>query len=311
VIKIGKDTPLASYVNGKVVCIKQREIQTFNLKLLQGADEESKDGEVVKPQNVKDLGVCEMGALSVKFAPSGRCFAVLSENDFIVYTYPKYQTAAFGSATELVWSTSGAHDTHTYACRTENGTVKVYQNFAEFKAFKTAFANEGIFGGRLLAIKSKDFVTFYDWEEFTVVRRIDVASAIKHVIWSDDGNQLVLALEDTFYLLQFNAQYVAETLATGGLTDEQTEDGLEDAFTFADEYSEVVVSGLWVSNECFVWINNRGNINYLIGARVMKLGNAGKKQFILGYDAKQNRLYLVDKSLTIHAHRLLMSVLQF
>jgi len=60
-----------------------------------------------------------------------------------------------------------------------------------------------------------------------------------------------------------------------------------------------------------VWINNRGNINYLIGGRVMKLGNSGKKQFILGYDAKQNRLYLVDKSLTIHAHRLLMSVLQF
>ena len=34
VIKLGKDTPLVSYVNGKVVWIKQREIQTFNLKLL-------------------------------------------------------------------------------------------------------------------------------------------------------------------------------------------------------------------------------------------------------------------------------------
>lgn len=49
VIKLGKDTPLASYVNGKVVCIKQREIQTFNLKLMKGADEESKDGEIVNP----------------------------------------------------------------------------------------------------------------------------------------------------------------------------------------------------------------------------------------------------------------------
>lgn len=34
VVKMGKDTPLASYVNGKVVWVKQREIQTFNLKLL-------------------------------------------------------------------------------------------------------------------------------------------------------------------------------------------------------------------------------------------------------------------------------------
>lgn len=31
----------------------------------------------------------------------------------------------------------------------------------------------------------------------------------------------------------------------------------------------------------------------------------------MGYDSKQSRLYLVDKSLNIHAHRLLMSVIQF
>lgn len=51
---------------------------------------------------------------------------MLSETDFVIYTYPKYQNAAFGSATELVWSTYGSLDTHTYACRLENGTVKVY-----------------------------------------------------------------------------------------------------------------------------------------------------------------------------------------
>lgn len=43
----------------------------------------------------------------------------------------------------------------------------------------------------------------------------------------------------------------------------------------------------------------------------MKLGNADKKHFILGYDGKQNRLYLVDKSLNIYAHRLLLSVLNY
>lgn len=43
----------------------------------------------------------------------------------------------------------------------------------------------------------------------------------------------------------------------------------------------------------------------------MKLGNAGKKQYILGYDSKQNRLYLVDKLLNVHAHRLLMCVIEF
>lgn len=49
VIKLGKDLPLASFNNGKVVWIKQREICTFNLKLLSAADEASKDGEIIKP----------------------------------------------------------------------------------------------------------------------------------------------------------------------------------------------------------------------------------------------------------------------
>lgn len=45
VIKIGKELPLATFSNGKVVWVKQNEISTFNLKLLAGADEASKDGE--------------------------------------------------------------------------------------------------------------------------------------------------------------------------------------------------------------------------------------------------------------------------
>ena len=49
VIKIGKENPLATFSNGKVVIVKQNEISTFNLKLLAGADDGSKDGEIVKP----------------------------------------------------------------------------------------------------------------------------------------------------------------------------------------------------------------------------------------------------------------------
>lgn len=105
VIKLGKDLPLATYNNGKVLWIKSREIHTFNLKLLSAADEASKDGETVKPQNVKELGVSEINAQGVKFAPSGRYFAVLGDSDFVVYAYPKYSNAAFGSGQELVWST--------------------------------------------------------------------------------------------------------------------------------------------------------------------------------------------------------------
>ncbi len=50
---------------------------------------------------MKDVGICEMTAENVEFAPSGRYFAVLSDSDYIIYAYPKFSYAAFGSAIEL------------------------------------------------------------------------------------------------------------------------------------------------------------------------------------------------------------------
>ena len=43
----------------------------------------------------------------------------------------------------------------------------------------------------------------------------------------------------------------------------------------------------------------------------MKFANADKKQFILGYDGKQNRLYLVDKNFNICSYSLLISVVNY
>ena len=162
----------------------------------------------------------------------------------------------------------------------------MYRNFADYKAFKTSFPNEAIFGGRLLAIKSKEFITFYDWDEFNVVRRIDVPENIKQLYWSDDGSQLILVLDTTFYLLKFHPDEVDKALASGAMDDDEEEDGVEAAFEMVDEFPDIIMSGLWVSNECFTFINAKGNIVYLINGRVMKLGNADKKQYILGYEGK-------------------------
>ena len=43
----------------------------------------------------------------------------------------------------------------------------------------------------------------------------------------------------------------------------------------------------------------------------MKLANADKKYFILGYDGKQNRLYLIDKSLNIVSYSLLLALINY
>jgi len=184
--------------------------------------------------------------------------------------------------------------------KNDQGTVKVFRNFQEHKSFKTGFANEGIFGGRLLGIKGKDFVTFYDWEEFNVVRRIDVGAQIKNVYWSEGGQTIVLALEDSFYLLAYNSDLVDQTFkeaAMGRATID--EDGIEDAFSMIEEFSETVTSGVWIGSESFVFTSTKGAISYTIGSKVVKLSNCDKKYFALGYEGKQNRLYLVDKSLNV------------
>lgn len=95
----------------------------------------------------------------------------------------------------------------------------------------------------MLAIRSKDFVTFYDWDDFNVVRRIDLGQNLKHVLWSEDGSKVVLGLDDNFYLLEFHADMLEKCLAAGTISPEDAEDGFEEAFTFVEEYTEIVSSG--------------------------------------------------------------------
>lgn len=116
----------------------------------------------------------------------------------------------------------------------------------------------------------------------------------KNVYWSEpSGNSLVLALEDTFYLLNYNSDLIEAAMSRPG--SEESEDGYEEAFTFVEEFHETVSSGVWISNECFVFTTPKGSINYLLTGssstglgqpRVLKLANADKKNFIMGYDGK-------------------------
>ena len=106
-----------------------------------------------------------------------------------------------------------AAQSHTFAVRLESGTIEIYKNFEKIKAFKTEAGCDGIFGGRLLALRSKESVTFYDWDCFEVVRRIDLASNLKSVFWSEDSSKVTLCLEDTFYLLEFNGAAVDQAIS--------------------------------------------------------------------------------------------------
>lgn len=65
-----------------------------------------------------------------------------------------------------------------------------------------------------MGVKSKEFITFYDWDTQVHVRRIDVSPSPKNVYWSEGNDKVVLSLEENYYLLNFNetevANYVSE-----------------------------------------------------------------------------------------------------
>lgn len=144
----------------------------------------------------------------MRFAPSGRYFSVCGDSDFLVYQYPKFTNAAFGNGSDLVWATINASQ-NVFAVKGDNNSIKIYKNLQEHKVFNAGFPVEQIFGGRLLGAKSKEFITFYDWETQVIIRRIDVSPSPKNVFWTENGQQVVLSLEDTFYVLNFRADEVA------------------------------------------------------------------------------------------------------
>lgn len=64
-----------------------------------------------------------------------------------------------------------------YAVRESATRVKVFKSFKERSGLlphKLSYTAEGIFGGGLLGVRSKNFLVFYDWETGVLVRRIDV-----------------------------------------------------------------------------------------------------------------------------------------
>ena len=61
------------------------------------------------------------------------------------------------------------------------GLLAVFKNFKEHKQFRPPFAAEGIFGGALLAVRSNEFVDFYEWEDMRLVRRIGAFCSRAHL----------------------------------------------------------------------------------------------------------------------------------
>jgi len=312
VVELGSDDAVVSMDGtGKVVWAKNNEIQTTTVRGLAGGDDDDAlpDGERL-PVVPRDLGACELYPQSIKHNCNGRFIAVCGDGEFIIYTAQALRNKAYGQAIDFVWSATGTGD---YAIRESVNRVKFFKNFKESRAIKPATASaDGLFGGHLLGVKGGDSaVLFYDWDSGEFVRKIDVAP--KEVYWSDSGNLVLIACEDSAYVLSYNAQVAASAIAMGQVS---PEDGVDGSFDLLFEISDSISSGEWVG-DCFIYCNNAGRLNYSVGGKIQTLvhldtnSSGASIHSVLGYLAKEDRVYLVDKSLNIVSYRVMLAVLQY
>ncbi|CAG2069428.1 unnamed protein product, partial [Timema podura] len=129
----------------------------------------------------------------------------------------------------------------------------------------------------------------------------------RHVFWSESGELVCLATDDSYYILRYDSSIVARAQET---KEGMTEDGVEDAFIFLGEIHETVKTGLWVG-DCFIYTNGVNRINYYVGGEIVTISHLDRTMYLLGYVPRDNRLYLGDKELNIVSYSLLLSVLEY
>ncbi|CAL9684704.1 unnamed protein product [Knipowitschia caucasica] len=299
IIKLGREEPAMSMdSSGKVMWARHSEVQQANLKAL--GDAEVRDGERL-PLGVKDMGSCEIFPQTIQHSPNGRFVVVCGDGEYIIYTAVALRNKSFGTALEFVW----AHDSSQYAIREGNNKVKIFKNFKEKKAFKPDFGSEGVFGGFLLGVRSSSGLAFYDWETADLVRRIEITP--KHVFWSDSGELVSIATEESFFVLRYMSEKVAAALEKKS---DITEDGIEEAFDVLGEVPEVVKTGVWVG-DCFIYTSSVNRLNYYVGGEIITVAHLDRTMYLLGYIPKDDRLYLGDKELSVVSFWLLLSVLEY
>lgn len=310
-IELGSDDPVASMDStGKVVWATNNEIQTTSVKGVVGTGEDAvPDGErlVVIP---RDLGSCDLYPQMLRHNCNGRFVAVCGDGEFIIYTSQALRNKAFGQALDFVWSGSGTGD---YCIRESTNIIKVFKNFKESQTIIPATASaEGLFGGHMIGVKGGDgSILFYDWDSGEFVQKIEATP--KEVYWSDAGNMVLLACADSAFVLSYDAEKVAQSISMGQVS---LEDGVDGSFDLLYEIGDNITSGKWVG-DCFIYVNSGGRLNYSVGGQIetlvhLETSAGGQTQHsILGYLAKEDRVYLIDKSLSLISYKVTLAVLQY
>ncbi|CRK11692.1 hypothetical protein BN1723_015942 [Verticillium longisporum] len=300
VVKLGREEPAVSMdASGKLIWARHNEVVS---SIIKGGDASVKDNTPISLPT-KDLGSCEVYPQTLLHSPNGRFVAVCGDGEYIIYTALAWRNKAFGSALDFVWGAK--ENSNDFAIRESATSVKVYKNFTEKTGgLDVGFQAEGLSGGVLLGVKGQGGVSFFDWASGGLVRRIEVEP--RQVYWSDSGELVTLACEDSFYVLRFSREAYNEALQNG----EADEDGVEAAFEVITDINESVRTGEWVG-DCFIYTNSTNRLNYLVGDQTYTVSHFDQPMYILGYIQRDSRIYLADKDVGVTSFALSLPVLEY
>lgn len=300
VVKMGREEPAVSMDNsGKLIWARHSEILSAVIK---GGDTSIKDGTPISIPS-KDLGSCEIYPQTLIHSPNGRFVAVCGDGEYIIYTALAWRNKAFGSAQDFAWGSKD--NSNDYAIRESAMSVKVFRNFKEKSGgIDVGFQADGLTGGVLLGVRGQGGIGLFDWESGALVRRIEVDP--KNVYWSESGELVTLACEETFYVLRFSRENYIAAVNAGQVED----DGVESAFEVVTDINESVRTGQWVG-DCFIYTNSTNRLNYLVGDQTYTVSHFDQPMYLLGYLPRDGRAYIADKDVAVVSYALSLSVVEY
>ncbi|OAQ65840.1 coatomer beta' subunit [Pochonia chlamydosporia 170] len=299
VVKLGREEPAVSMdASGKLIWARHNEVVSSIIK----GDASIKDNEPISLPT-KDLGTCEVYPQTLIHSPNGRFVAVCGDGEYIIYTALAWRNKAFGSALDFVWGSK--ENSNDFAIRESAMSVKIYKNFVEKSGgLDVGFQADGLTGGILLGVTGQGGISFFDWATGGLVRRIEVEP--KHVYWSESGELVAIACEDSCYVLRFSRENYVEAVQAGQVED----DGVEAAFEVITDISETVRTGEWVG-DCFLYTNSTNRLNYLVGDQTYTVSHFDKPMYVLGYIQRDSKIYLADKDVNVTSFALSLPVLEY
>ena len=292
ILKVGADSSTVVTINGngKTYWANNNQIYSSNFNQMGTKT----DGEIFLPA-AKEVAISEMYPTSIAYNSTGKLVAICDGSQYGIYSELAWRAKKCGDAKEFVW---GIGD--TFAIKKDSQTVVVMHDFNNGIDIHIPYGCNKIFGGHLLGIATDDEITFYSWEDQSVVRLINIKAC--GVYWSPNNSLVAITSTDSFYILQFNEDYVEAD-------DYNPDIGSEEAFSVITEVDKSIQGGCWY-NEIFFY-NDKNSINFVIGEYEEMIARVDSNQSIVGYIQKYQKLILCDSSYNFSSYEIPISVLDF